>query len=325
MEFSYNFESLNITNIIKDYKGKQLDELFKTQKVIENGLGEFLEISRDSNEKIPTTLNLKASRRSILCNLKTVYNIGEITEKRFINKGVKTLYDLRYNIRFRNAANEILSLIKRRDFHNLNRNKYVYDLDTSFCFNQDELLFFDIETLGIYDSPIIIIGLGYYLKETYHIIQLFARGLEEEIALCEHLRAEVLPLFKCFVSYNGKSFDIPYLANRFLYYFDENPMISEADTPYKDFNTKFGHIDLYHNCRRKFKGRFLDYTLSTIEKDLLNWERENELASNLVGICYKKYLKDPEKYIGLVKECIDHNYFDILSLPLIYDKLLKCI
>ena len=100
-------------------------------------------------------------------------------------------------------------------------------------------------------------------------------------------------------------------------------MISDEDTPYKCFNTKLHHIDLYHNCRRRFKGEFNNYTLTNIERQLLNWERENELPSSLVGYCYKKYKKNPERYIGLIKECIEHNYFDVYSMPLILYKLIE--
>ncbi|KKK43713.1 MAG: hypothetical protein Lokiarch_24690, partial [Candidatus Lokiarchaeum sp. GC14_75] len=146
--------------------------------------------------------------------------------------------------------------------------------------------------------------------------------LEEEIAICEHLKSDVLPKFKSFVTYNGKRFDIPYIANRFLYYFDENPMIYEEDTPYQINNTKYHHIDLYHICRRKFKGMFDKYTLTNIENNLLDWVRENELPSWIVPECYKKYQRNPSKYVGLIKECIDHNFYDIYSMPLILHKLL---
>jgi len=43
----------------------------------------------------------------------------------------------------------------------------------------------------------------------------------------------------------------------------------------------------------------------------------------LVGTCYRKYLKDPERYIGLIKECVDHNYYDIYALPLILQNILQ--
>ncbi len=322
LEFFQNFNSFNITDIIEDYKGKKLEELFENQRIISNGLGELLEISW----KCDTTscnFNLKKTKRNVLTNLKTVYYIGHYKENYLYNRGISSLYDLLTHLKYSKFAKKIINQVKKKDFRALSQNKYLYDIDTSFCFLINDFLFIDIETLGIYDSPIIIVGIGFYHNKKYRIIQYFARGLEEEIAICEQLRKNIFPKFKCFISYNGKSFDIPYLANRFLYYFDENPMISEENTPYKDINTKYGHIDLYHNVVRQYKGQFKNYQLTTIEQNLLNWKRNNELPSNLVGLCYKKYLKDPHRYIGLIKECIDHNYYDLISLPLIFSKLLE--
>ena len=322
MEPYYNSENFDITQLIEKFEGKKIEDIFPNQRVISNGMGEFLEFYWKC-EDAPIQLNLTKTKKKLLKNLKSVYYVGEITEKYLIDRGVKTLYDLRTNLRFRNSANKIINLINQKDYSNLSKNKCIYDLDTSFCFSKENFLFIDIETLGLYDSPIIIVGLGFYEKEVYNIRQYFARGLEEEIAICEQLKTEVFPNFSCFISYNGKSFDIPYLANRLLYYFDENPMIFEDDPPYKCFNTKYGHIDLYHNCRRQFKGEFSNYGLTTIEQELLNWKRKNELPSNLVGLCYRKYLNDPKKYVGLIKECIDHNYYDMYSMPFIYEKLLN--
>ncbi|TFG00269.1 MAG: hypothetical protein EU541_02725 [Promethearchaeota archaeon] len=313
----------DITDIIDKYKGKELEDLFENKEIITNGLGEFLELTWEC-EKISSKINLQKTKKNTIKNLKTVYNIGKNTERQLKRRGVKTLFDLKGHLRFGKSAREVIQQIKTKNFNALSENRYLYDLDTSFCFNIEDLLFIDLETLGVYDSQIIIVGIGYYdEKGIYQIKEYFARTLEEEIAICDHLRNEVLPLFKCFVSYNGKSFDIPFLANRYLYYFDDNPMITENDIPYKDANTKFGHIDLYHNCRRMFKGDFPNYQLTTIEEELLHWERENELPSYLVGMCYRKYMKDSHKYIGLIKEIIDHNYFDIYSMPLILNELLK--
>ncbi|TXT61131.1 MAG: hypothetical protein BAJALOKI1v1_1180002 [Promethearchaeota archaeon] len=319
---SYSSQDFDITKIVDTYKGKSLEDLFNKQQVISTGLGDLLEISWDIFNDIPS-LNLSHTRVNVLKNLKTVYYIGEHTENYLYKRGVRNLFDLLSHLKYSKFAKTIIKQVNNKDFYSLTQNKYLYDIDTSFCFSKQDFLFIDIETLGIYDSPIILVGIGFFKKEKYHILQFFARGIEEEIAICEHLRKNIFPRFKCFVSYNGKSFDIPYLANRFLYYFDANPMISEDDTPYKDYNTKYGHIDLYHNCRRKYKGQYENYKLTTIEEQLLNWKRDNELPSNLVGLCYRKYLKDPHTYIGLIKECIEHNYYDILSLPLIFSKLLE--
>jgi uncharacterized protein YprB with RNaseH-like and TPR domain len=256
-------------------------------------------------------------------NLKAVYYIGEYLEQQLINRGIKTLNDLLFHLKYHKSALEVLKLINNKDYKKLCCNKYINDLDVLFCFDVEDLLFLDIETLGLYDSPIIIVGLGFFRNGVFEIHQYFARDLEDEIAICEYIRSEILTQFKTFITYNGKNFDIPYIANRFLYFFEENPMISDDDEPYQQNNTMFHHVDLYWNCRRKFRGLFQSYKLTSMEEELLSWKRDNELPSNLVGVCYKKYIKDPERYVGLIKEIIEHNYYDLYSMPLILQKLLE--
>jgi len=322
MDYYYNFESFDISPFINQYSGKKLEDLFKNHKILSNKMGDFMEFLFEV-DPFPCELNLTLSRNKLLRNLKTVYYIGKSIERKLIKRGVKTLYDLKINLKYMSSANEILDLIDNKEYCILSKNKYINDLDLLFCFELEELLFLDIETLGLYDSPIIIIGLGFFKNNKFEIHILFARDLEEEIALFEHLKSDILTQFKCFISFNGKSFDIPYIANRFLYYFDENPMISDNESPYESSNSIFHHIDLYHNCRRIFRGRFNDYTLTNMEEKLLGLKRENELPSSLVGFCYKLYIEDPYRHAGLIKEVIEHNYWDIYSMPLILKKLLE--
>ena len=321
---SYDTQSFDITHLVEKYRGKKLEELYhENHQIITNEMGEFMELIWQEND-FPCDLKLYLTKKKLLYNLKTVHYIGEFIENRLKGRGIRTLKDLRFlNLRYWESANFILDLIKKKDYEKLKKNKYIDDLDVSFCFKVEDLLFLDIETLGLYNNAIIIVGLGFFKNHKYQIHLFFARSLEEEIAICEHLKTDILPNFKCFVSYNGKRFDIPYIANRFLYYFEENPMISEKDTPYESNNTKFHHIDLYHICRRRFRGMFERYTLTNIEEQLLKLRRENELPSSMVPVCYKKYQKNPHRYIGLIKECIEHNYYDVYSMPLILDKLLE--
>jgi len=322
MDFYYNFESIDIYPLIKEYEGKRIEEIFHNYRIITNEMGEFMELIWKQTS-FPSNLNLHTSRRKLLQNLKTVYYIGEKIERKLLKRGVKTLYDLKINIKYMKSANTLLKLIKSKEYHSLCENKYINDLDVAFCFKLNDFLFLDIETLGAYNSPIIILGLGYFNDGIFEIHIFFAREYSEEIALCYHLKNEILPHFKCFVTYNGKSFDIPYIANRFLYYFDENPMISEEDIPYEVSNTKFHHIDLYHNCRRKFKEEFNGFTLTNMEEKILNLKRDTDIPGILVGLCYRKFLEDPKRYIGLIKKIIEHNYYDVYSMPLILQKLLE--
>ncbi len=321
MDF-YKFESFDITPLVEQHRGKCLDDLFQNSRIIKNDMGEFIEFFWVEKE-IPYELDLFKTQKKLLYDLKTISYIGDYIEQKLKNRGIKSLIDLKFNLHFSGSANQILSLIKNKDYRNLIKNRYINDLDLSFCFKIEDFLFLDIETLGIIDSPIIIVGIGFFTNKKFEIRILFARKLEEEIAICEHLKTKILPHYKCFITYNGKTFDIPFLANRFLYYFEENPMISSDDPIYKKCITTFHHIDLYHHCRRLFKGKFFDYTLKSIEENVLNWKRDNKLPSNLVGLCYRMYKENPERYIGLIKEVIEHNYYDIYSMPLILQKLLK--
>jgi uncharacterized protein YprB with RNaseH-like and TPR domain len=322
MDYFYNFDSFDISSLLDQCNKEELEHLFDPHSIITNEFGSFMELSW-SIDNADCNLNLLATRKRLLRNLKTVYYIGEKVESTLMKKGVKSILDLRIHKRYNKSALELIELIKRKEYESLLQNRYIYDLDVSFCFKLQDLLFIDIETLGIYDSPIIIIGLGFFQNSQFQIKILFARDLEEEIALCDHFRKEILPHFQCFVSFNGKSFDIPYIANRLLYFFEENPMISTDEVPYENANTKYHHIDLYHNCRRKYKGMFNSYTLTNMERKLLEIKRDNELPSSLVGFCYKLYLEDPQRYVGLIREIIHHNYWDIYSLPLILSRLLS--
>ncbi len=317
----YKFESFDMTPLIEQYQGKKLEDLFQNHRIIKNDMGEFMEIIWE--EAITPQLDLFKTKKNIICNLKIVNFIGEYIETKLNQRGIKNLKDLKHNLHFSNSAHQILTLIENKDYKALKSNRYINDLDVSFCFEIEDFLFLDIETLGIIDSPIIIVGIGYYKNEKFRIHVFFARELEEEIAICEHFRTQVLPKFKSFISFNGKTFDLPFLANRFLYFFDKNPLISEDDEPYEKVNTQLHHIDLYHHCRRIYKGLYDNYSLTNLEEKLLKWQRENTLPSSLVGTCYQKFKENPIRYIGLMKEVIEHNYYDIYSMPLIFKKLLN--
>jgi len=64
------------------------------------------------------------------------------------------------------------------------------------------------------------------------------------------------------------------------------------------------------------------FSLTKMEEKLLRWARGSTLPSNLVGLCYRKYKENSERYIGLIKEVIEHNYYDVYSMPLIFKTIL---
>ena len=322
MNSHQNIGSSNIESVINQYKGKRIEEIFPNHRIRNNKLGSCMEIYWDTTD-YSCNLDLELTRRKLLTNLKAVYYVGEKIEKDLLKKGVLSLFDLRYHLKYFHSVNNILESIKTKDYRVLCEHKDIFDLDVLFCFKIEELLFLDIETLGLHADPIILVGIGFFKMDYFMMRIVFARNLDEEIALLEYLRTNIFPHFKCFISYNGKSFDIPYIVNRYLYFFDENPLISDNVNEYQKINTKYHHVDLYHNCRRKFKGKFVNYTLTRIEKELLGFSRDNGLPGNLVGDYYKLYQQDPRKYVGAVKKVIEHNYWDVYSLPSILETLIE--
>ena len=163
---SFDVQSFDISKLVEQYQGKKLEDLYQANhQIIKNEMGEFMELVW-IEENFPCSLNLSITRRKLLYNLKTVHYIGDFIENRLKNRGIKTLKDLRFlNLKYWNSANDILNLIRKRDYNALRENKYIDDLDVSFCFNIEELLFLDIETLGLYDNAIIIVGIGYFKNE----------------------------------------------------------------------------------------------------------------------------------------------------------------
>ena len=313
--------NLDIKSLIEQYSGKRVEDIFPNSSIIENSLGRFLELTWHVTE-LPMGLTLSSTKERLISNLKVVDNIGERLETKFRGRGVNTIKDLRWNVKHFSDACKLLELIERKDFMTLIKNKKIFDLDVSFCFKASDFLFLDIETLGLYFEPVILVGLGNYRDNDFEIRLHFARNLDEEMAILEHLHREEFPKFRCFITYNGKSFDIPFLVSRFLYFFDENPLSSSEGGMSGLINSRYHHIDLLHGCRRKYKDTLSRFNLKTVEKQLLSFERDNDLPSSLIGDVYRLYQEDKKKYVGLIKHLIDHNFYDVYSMPLIFEKLL---
>ena len=172
MDYFYNFETFDITHLADQFKDKKIEDIFRNHTIVRNSMGQFMEITW-KEETFSCDLNLTLSRNKLLRNLKTVYYIGENIEHQLNKKGVQSLYDLRTNLKYNESARHILDLIENKKYNLLCRNRYIYDLDVAFCFDKEDFLFLDIETLGLYDSPIIVIGLGFFKNDKFEIRILF--------------------------------------------------------------------------------------------------------------------------------------------------------
>ncbi len=169
------------------------------------------------------------------------------------------------------------------------------------------ILFFDLETLGLSNAPIILAAIGLIEAGSLRVVQYLARSIAEEMAVLEQV-GNSLEQTDLVLSYNGKSFDWTYLKDRFAYYgmpFFHKPL----------------HIDLLHHARRAFRGRIPDARLGTVEEMVLGVHRDMDLPSEAVPAYYTAYLdsQDPGPLVPIV----NHNRQDIVSLARLLSHLLE--
>lgn len=169
-------------------------------------------------------------------------------------------------------------------------------------FDLKEAVFVDCETTGLAGGAgtyAFLVGLGYHRGKDFRVEQYFMQDFHQERAVLAAV-AEKLGNFKSLVSFNGKCYDVPLLQNRFVINRIEFDPADRA------------HFDLLFPCRRLWKRRIGECSLSNIEHRILGLRRKIDVPSYLVPQIYFDYLRTGEAE-SLVS-VFYHNLYDILSL-----------
>lgn len=166
----------------------------------------------------------------------------------------------------------------------------------------EEAVFLDIETTGL--SPmrsfIYLIGLVFIdlKKVTMHITQLIAEDRDEEEEILK-LTKEKLKGYKTVVTYNGNSFDLPFIAKRSERYGIE-PIVMDS-------------FDMYEKLRLHKDTLKLDgLKQKNIEKKL-GITREDRYNGGECISFYKDYVKNKNQ--ESFDRFVLHNYDDLLYMP----------
>lgn len=166
----------------------------------------------------------------------------------------------------------------------------------------EEAVFLDIETTGL--SPmrsfIYLIGLVFIdlKKVTMHITQLIAEDRDEEEEILK-LMKERLKGYKTVVTYNGNSFDLPFIAKRAERYGIE-PIAMDS-------------FDMYEKLRLHKDTLKLDgLKQKNIEKKL-GITREDRYNGGECISFYKDYVKNKNQ--ESFDRFVLHNYDDLLYMP----------
>ena len=167
----------------------------------------------------------------------------------------------------------------------------------------EQFVFIDTETTGLAGGTgtyTFMIGAGRFEGDEFRLAQFFLRDPAEETAQLAAFEQFVAPC-EAIVSFNGKSFDMPLLNNRYI--------INGWPTPLKDA----GHLDLLHLARRLWRARLPSRTLGDLEVKILGATRsQQDVPGWMVADLYFDYLHtgDARPLLGVFY----HNEMDVVSM-----------
>ena len=168
-------------------------------------------------------------------------------------------------------------------------------------FNTTEYCVIDIETTGLSRKyhQVILIGILYNTNDTIILKQFFAENPNEEINILLEF-SNTFRNFPYVITYNGATFDIPFLKERFIF----NNLEWNFD------NIK--HIDILQCLRKEKKQLPLEnFKLKTVER-FVGINRKDTISGKDSVLLYKEYVKNPSPSVE--KTILLHNYEDIYYL-----------
>ena len=159
-------------------------------------------------------------------------------------------------------------------------------------------LFLDLETGGLASSPVFLAGTMRWNGSDFVMRKYFARHYGEESALLRAL-AEQTRSCEALVTFNGKSYDVPFLRDRARLHGVELPLPG-------------AHFDLLHASRRRWKGRLVDCRLQTLELYVCRRRRFGDVAGADVPGLYHDFVRrgDPYRLIPV----FHHNLLDVITM-----------
>ncbi len=299
------------TDLQQKFEGKTLEAAIHGAAVA-NQQGECYCITE--NHKIRFKIaSAEESRIRLLSDLKVLPGIGPARERQLKAQGYRTIEDLTEHLKWQKHAAEYLQLVETKDVsaleawlrRSLPRSHPLAHYLAGFCRDRDFAII-DIETLGLFGRPIILVGLAEAAKSSVRTRQFLARDVSEEAAAICELARTLLPS-SAFVTFNGRSFDLPFIRERMAYYGLE-------------VGAAFGnpHFDVLHFARRALKDKVASCRLESVER-YLGIKRTVNIPGALVPEFYDAYQRTGN--VGTLVAIVEHNKQDIITLARLFSSL----
>lgn len=308
-ESQYSAASRLKEDLLKEYSDTNLLSVTEFER-ISTDYGETLHLQELVEKPFVTP---DSSRLDILSDLKLVYGIGSVREKELKEQGYKTIEDLVDHQKWGEKAQKVQNLFQDeltgaydllRRWKSLSHPSF---LRLSGLFEKNQFAIVDIETLGLSNQPVFLLGLAHPVDSNIVMHQFLAEDLNQELAtlidFSRHLDERDVIL-----TYNGKNFDVPYIERRLAYYGQR-----------KKFSHP--HLDLYLFTKKILGQRTRNCKLGTIERSILGVERDLDVPSAMVPDYYTAYRENNNP--GPLIPILAHNRQDLLSLADLYRELIK--
>jgi len=162
------------------------------------------------------------------------------------------------------------------------------------------VIFLDLETTGLGSSPLFLIGTLVWEEGGLIVRQFLARDYSEErAALSFYMRSASGR--NVIVSFNGKSFDVPYVRIR----------AAANAVPYVHVPA---HMDLLHMSRRVWRDRdrFPNHKLITLERRVCGRSRRGDIPGAEIPDAYHAFVRTGNA--REIAEVVRHNRLDLITL-----------
>ena len=172
------------------------------------------------------------------------------------------------------------------------------ELSSLRCLGLERALFLDLETCGLSSSPVFLAGTMHWNGEDFVLRQYFARHYGEEAALLAAVFEQARG-FECLVTFNGKSYDVPFLRDR-------------ANVHRVGVTFPPRHLDLLHPARRRWRSELPDCRLQTLELRVCRRRRSGDVPGDEVPGLYHDFVRhgDPYRLIPV----FHHNLLDVITM-----------
>jgi uncharacterized protein YprB with RNaseH-like and TPR domain len=158
-------------------------------------------------------------------------------------------------------------------------------------------LYFDIETCGFAGTPVFLIGSMRVREGRICLRQFLARDYGEEAAIC-HEFGRMLADVHTLISFNGKTFDWPFVTDRAALHRLSLPAVP--------------HLDLLHQSRRSFRRIVPDHKLQTLEVFLCNRRRTGDIPGSEIPAAYHDFVRTG--HATQMRDILQHNLLDLVTM-----------